>query len=75
MGQAAWIYEKFLELAGDGISCEDVLTSDEDLDDVTLCRLTATDQGRHPGWMQHFSGRNLSCATGMGETRVLKPVL
>jgi hypothetical protein len=42
IGQAAWIYEKFLELAGVGISCEDVLTFDEVLDDITLYWLTVT---------------------------------
>jgi hypothetical protein len=36
IGQAAWIYEKFLELAGDGITGDDVLSFDEVLDDITL---------------------------------------
>jgi len=36
IGQAAWIYEKFLELTGDGITADDVLSFDEVLDDITL---------------------------------------
>jgi epoxide hydrolase len=28
IGQAAWIYEKFLELTGDGIAADDVLSFD-----------------------------------------------
>jgi hypothetical protein len=42
IGQAAWIYEKCVELAGDGISGDDVLSLDEVLDDITLYWLTAT---------------------------------
>jgi epoxide hydrolase len=42
IGQAAWIYEKCIKLAGDGISYEDVLSFDEVLDDITLYWLTAT---------------------------------
>jgi hypothetical protein len=42
IGQAAWIYEKCLELAGDGISGDDVLSFDEVLEDITLYWLTAT---------------------------------
>src|ERR1700732_4402874 len=42
IGQAAWIYEKFLELTGDGITADDVLSFDEVLDDITLYWLTAT---------------------------------
>jgi hypothetical protein len=42
IGQAAWIYEKCLELAGDGISGDDVLSFDEVLDNITLYWLTAT---------------------------------
>ena len=40
--QVAWIYEKCLELAGDGISGDDVLSFDDVLDDITLYWLTAT---------------------------------
>ncbi len=40
--QAAWIYEKILELSGDGISYNDVLSFDDVLDDITLYWLTAT---------------------------------
>jgi hypothetical protein len=42
IGQAAWIYDKFLELAGDGVSGNDVLSFDDVLDDITLYWLTAT---------------------------------
>lgn len=42
IGQAAWIYDKFLALAGDGVSGNDVLSFDEVLDDITLYWLTAT---------------------------------
>ena len=42
IGLAAWIYEKCVELAGDGVSGADVLSFDEVLDDVSLYWLTAT---------------------------------
>jgi hypothetical protein len=42
VGQAAWIYEKFLEWTGDGASDCDVLSFDDVLDDITLYWLTGT---------------------------------
>lgn len=42
IGQAAWIYEKIIELSGDGVSYNDVLSFDEVLDNITLYWLTAT---------------------------------
>ena len=42
VGQAAWIYEKFLEWSGDGVSDRDVLPFDDVLDNISLYWFTAS---------------------------------
>jgi epoxide hydrolase len=42
IGQAAWIYEKFLEWSGDGVSDRDVLAFDDVLDNISLYWFTST---------------------------------
>jgi epoxide hydrolase len=42
IGQAAWIYEKFLEWSGDEVSDRDVLAFDDVLDNISLYWFTST---------------------------------